>query len=86
MEDALCRLHNFKNIFLLGRDGKKPKVKANAQRTELVKKQTVDESTNAEPWTPSKKRCEMNAWQDNISHEIDVSKELDTDFNILNIH
>jgi hypothetical protein len=28
----------------------------------------------------------MNAWWDNISHEIDISKELDADFNFLKIH
>jgi hypothetical protein len=27
----------------------------------------------------------MNAWRDYISHEIDISKELDADFNFLNI-
>jgi hypothetical protein len=37
-------------------------------------------------WTPSKKRREMNAWQDYISHEIDVSKELVADFNFPKIH
>ena len=42
--------------------------------------------TNAETWTPSKKQCKMNAWQDNISHKIDVSKELDADFNLPKIH
>jgi len=41
----------------------------------------VEEETNAETWTPSKKHCKMNAWQDYISHNIDVSKELDADFN-----
>jgi len=28
----------------------------------------------------------MNAWRDDISHEIDISKELDTDFNFPKIH
>jgi hypothetical protein len=51
-----------------------------------MKKRTVDEETNAETWTPSKKRREMNAWRDYISQEIDVSKELDADFNSLKIH
>jgi len=58
----------------------------NALRTELVKKRKVDEETNAETWTLSKKRREMNAWRDYISHEIDVSKELDADFNLPEIH
>jgi len=51
-----------------------------------VKKRKVNEETNAETWTPSKKRHEMNAWRDYISHEIDVSKELDADFNFPKIH
>ena len=62
------------------------KAKANALRMELVKERMVDEETNAETWTPSKKRCEMIAWWDYISHKIDVSKELDADFNFLRIH
>jgi len=86
MEDALLRFHTFKDVFLLGRAGKKAKTQANALRTELVKKRKVDEETNAETWTPSKKRREMNAWQDYISHKIDVSKELDADFNLPKIH
>jgi len=86
MEDALRRFHTFKDVFLLGRAGKKAKANANALRTELVKKRKVDEETNGETWTPSKMRCEMNAWQDYISHQIDVSKELDADFNFLKIH
>ena len=86
MEDALHRFHTFKDVFLLGRAGRKAKAKANALRRELVKKRKVDEETNAETWTPSKKRREMNAWRDYISHEIDVSKELDADFNFPKIH
>jgi len=86
MEDALHRFHTFKHGFLLGRAGKQAKAKANALRTELVEKRKVDEKTNAETWMPSKKRREMNAWRDYISHEIDISKELDADFNILKIH
>jgi hypothetical protein len=61
MEDALCRFHTFKDVFLLGRAGTKAKGKANVLRTELVKKLNVDEETNAETWTPSKQRREMNA-------------------------
>jgi len=57
------------------------KGKANALRTELVKKGKVDKETNAETWTLSKMRREMNAWRDYISHEIDVSKQLDANFN-----
>jgi hypothetical protein len=86
MEDALHRVHTFREVFLLGRAGKKAKAKANALRTELVKKRKVDKETNAETWTASKKRHEMNAWQDYIRHEIDVSTELDADFNGPKIH
>jgi hypothetical protein len=35
---------------------------------------------------PFKLRREMDAWQDFISHEIDVSNELDVDFNLGKIH
>jgi hypothetical protein len=38
MVDALHRFHTFKDVFLLGRAGKKAKAKANALRMELVKK------------------------------------------------
>jgi hypothetical protein len=62
------------------------KAKGNALRTELMKKRKVDEETNAETWTPSKKGSEMNAWQEYINHEIDVSKELDADFNFPMFH
>jgi hypothetical protein len=86
MENALHRFHTFKDVFLLGQTGNMAKAKANALRTELVKKRKVDEETNAETWTPSKKRPEMNAWRDYISHEIDVSKELDANFKIPKIH
>jgi hypothetical protein len=86
MEVALHRFHTFKDVFLLRRAGKKAKAKANALRTELVKKRMVDEETNAETWTPSKMWHEMNTWRDYISHEIDISKELDADFNFPKIH
>jgi hypothetical protein len=86
MEDPLHRFDTFKDVFLLGRAGKKPKAKANALRTELVKKRKVDEKRNAETWTPSKKRREMKAWRDVISHKLDISKELDTDFNFPKIN
>jgi hypothetical protein len=86
MEDALCHFRTLKDVFLLGPAGKKAKAKANALKTELVKKRKVDEKTNAETWTPSKKRRKMNDWRDYISHERDVSKELDANFNFLKIH
>jgi len=81
IEEALHHFHTFKDVFLLGRASKKVKAKANALRMELMNKLKVDKEINAETWTPSKKRREMNAWQDYISHEIDISKELDADFN-----
>jgi len=39
-----------------------------------------------ETWTLSKKRRIMNDGQDDISHKMDVSKELDADFNFLKIY
>jgi hypothetical protein len=86
MEDALHHFHTFKDVFVLGRASKKVKAEANALRTELVKKRKVNEETNAETWTPSMKRREMNAWRDYISHDIDVSNELGANFNYLKIH
>jgi hypothetical protein len=86
MEDALHHFHRFKDVLLLGRAGSKAKAKANALRTELVKQGKVEEETMAETWTPSMKQPKMNAWRDYISHEIDISKELDADFNFLKIH
>jgi len=86
MEEALHRFHTFKDVFLLGRAGNKANAKADALRMELVKERKVDKETNAETWTPSKNRREMHAWRDYISHEIDISKELDADFNFPKIH
>jgi len=86
MEVALHRFHTFKDVFLLGRAGKRAKAKSNTLRTQLMKKRTVDKETNPETWTASKKRREMNAWREYISHEIDVSKELDADFPLPMIH
>jgi hypothetical protein len=86
MEDALCHFHTFKDVFLLRRASKKAKAKANALRMELVKKRKVDKERNAQTWTQSKKRGPLNAWRDYISHGIDVSKELDADFNFPKIH
>jgi hypothetical protein len=75
MEDALCRFHTFKDVFLLGRVGKKAKAKSNALKTKLVQKRTIDDESKAETWTPSNKRRKMNAWQDYISHEIHIPME-----------
>jgi hypothetical protein len=51
-----------------------------------VKKRQVDEKTNSDSWTPFNMRREMNAWRDYISHAIDISKELDADYNFPKIH
>jgi hypothetical protein len=79
---GLHRFHTFKYVFLLGRAGNKIKAKANACKTKLVKKRKVGEETYADTWTQSKKRPELNAGRDYLNYEIEVSKELDTDFNI----
>jgi hypothetical protein len=62
------------------------KDKANPLRVEFVKKRKLDEETNSHSSTPSKQCREMNAWQDYISHQIDIAKELDTNFNFPKIH
>ena len=51
-----------------------------------MKKRKVDEETNADSWTLSKKWRKMKSWQDYFSHEINISKELDADFNFRKIH
>jgi hypothetical protein len=86
MEDALHSIHTLKDVFLLGRAGKKAKAKANALRTELMKKRKVDEETHAETWTPYMKRREMHAWPDYICHQIDISKKFDPHFKFLKIN
>ena len=86
LPDSFHHFHTFNDVRLLGRAGAKAKAKANALRTEPVKKRNVDVQTNAETCKPSKKRHEMNAWWDYITHEIYVSNELDTDFNFPKIH
>jgi hypothetical protein len=86
IENALRLFHTFKDVFLLGQAGKKAKAKPNPLKTELIKKRKVDKDTNAETWMPSNKQHEMNTWGVYISHRIDVSKELDADFNIQKIH
>jgi hypothetical protein len=62
------------------------KATATVLRTQLVKKRKVDEETTPETWMPSKKWSQINGWQDYITHKIDVSIELDADFNCLMIH
>ena len=44
------------------------------------------EAQNADVWTPAKRRQVMISWRDHINHEMDLSKELDADFNFLKIH
>jgi len=61
IDDAFCHFHTFKDVFVLGGAGKMAKAKANALMTELVKKWKVDEETNAESWTLSKKWRKINA-------------------------
>jgi hypothetical protein len=86
MEDALHDFNTLKDVFLLGQAGNKLMAKVNALRTDLVKKGKVDEETNGETWKLSMKQCEMNAWRYYITHEIDVSKESETDFNLPKIN
>jgi len=86
MEDTFHWFHTFKDDFLIGQARTMTKVKASALKSELMKKQKVDKETNAKTWTPCKKRREMNSLRDYISHKIDVSKELDADFNFPKIH
>jgi hypothetical protein len=61
--DAFCHFHTFKDVFLLVRATKMVTAKANALTTELMEKGKVDGETNAETWTPSRKRRKTNAWQ-----------------------
>jgi bisphosphoglycerate-dependent phosphoglycerate mutase len=86
MEYALHRFPTFKDVILLRPGTKKAKAKGKALRTELVKKRKVDEETNAETSTPSKKRYKMNGGRDYISHEIDISMEFNADFNFLKMN
>jgi hypothetical protein len=86
MEDAFCRFDTVKDVFLPGRAGTKAKAKANAPRTDLVKKRKVQKYTNAETWTPYNKRRKMSDWRGYIRHKIHISKELDADFNLPKIH
>jgi hypothetical protein len=86
MDGAFSCFPPFNHGFLIRRASEMAKAKAIALIIKLVKKQQVDEETNAEHWPPSTKRCEMNRWYDYISHDIDVSKELHPDFNLPKIH
>jgi len=48
MEDTVHCFDYFKDVFSLGRAGKKAKAKANGLRTQLMKKRNVDEETTAD--------------------------------------
>jgi len=85
-QDTLHRVHTFKEVCLLGRAGKKAKAQANALGAELLSKRKVDDETHPEMWMPSKKWSKMNIRWDDIWHEIEVSKQLDADFNFPKIH
>jgi len=86
LEDTLRRVHTSKDVLSLGRASQKVKVKVNALTMKLWKKRRVDEETNVETTTLSKKRCDMKACRDYISHKIVGCKELDADFNYPKIH
>jgi hypothetical protein len=47
MQDALHRVHTFKDVFLLRRAGNMTKAKAKALRIELVKERKVDKEINS---------------------------------------
>jgi hypothetical protein len=51
-----------------------------------MKKQKIDKNTNAETGTSSKKGHELNAWWDHIDPKIELSKELDANFNYPKIY
>jgi hypothetical protein len=82
----LRHFHTFEDVFLLGRAGKMPKAKSNALRPKRMKKQMVDEKTNAETQMLTEQRLKMNPWWDYFRHKIDVSMRLDANFNFQNIH
>jgi hypothetical protein len=86
MEESFHPVHTFKDVFSLGRAGKMAKAKHNALGTDHLKKQKVEEVTNAETWTLSTKRREINTWWDYFSPKIDVSKELVAYYNFQKLH
>jgi len=82
----LASFSHFQRCFLTQASQAKCEPQANTLGTELVKKRKVDKETNAETLMPSKQRREMDGWWDYVSHEIDVSKEFDANFNFPKIH
>jgi len=61
MQNAFRLFHTFKDVFLLGRASNKAMAKAKAMKMELIKKRKVDDKTNAQTWTPSKKQHDIIA-------------------------
>jgi hypothetical protein len=86
MDDTLRSFHTFKDVFFLRRAGTKAKAKAKALRTELVKKRNVNKETNADCWMTPKKGREMSAWRNYSSHQIDISNQLDANYDSPKIH
>jgi hypothetical protein len=85
LEHDMHSVHIFKGHFLLGRACKNATAKANTLRMEHMKQGKVDNETNAETWTRSRKRGEPNACQECISHVIAVFNELDAEVDFLMI-
>jgi len=79
--DAWSRDHTIKDGFLHGQAGIWSKARGNPLRSELVMTRKVDEQTIACFWTMSMKPLEMNTWLEYLSQVINMSKELDADFN-----
>jgi hypothetical protein len=86
MEDAFQRVHTFKDVILLVQAGKMARTKDNALRTDLSKKQKVDMETNTKTAKLSNMQSKLNTWRNYISHKIEISKKLKSDFNFPNIH
>jgi len=86
VEDVLRHLQTCNDDFWLLRASKNRSAKVNLLRMRLVKMWNIDEEINAETWMPAKKWPEINACGVYISHEIDFSKEWDTEFNFLEIY
>jgi hypothetical protein len=86
IEDGQHRFETFNDVFLLSRARTHGQDKTQSLRMEFVKKQKVDEESNADTWTLSMKGREMNGRRNYIHHEIAVSKELFADFNFVKIH
>ena len=86
MQDLLHRVPIFKDLFWHRQTWEMLKAKTNALRTEHMKKWKVDYDTRAEHWTPSNRRCELNACWEYISQKINESKVLDAYINFRKIN